>query len=195
MTLDDGKAWWKERKGWQFSSNLGFPRSRLTSTAFRSSLFFFFFFKERVTLIGWMRVVPRLRLLEIREICRTGENWLAKRQVKERNESTFQSIMFHLDSPGTRMCKDLSLSLLLFPFDRSNRSHPCKLFWSGWRGKLGFLRGYFVGYFFFFLGNGVFHGLPVKLLTRPLFNFARISIFKTGRGEKVRSKPSIYGLM
>lgn len=47
----------------------------------------------------------------------------------------------------------------------------------------------------FFLGNGVCHGLPVKLLTRPLFNFARISIFKTGRGEKVRSKPSIYGLM
>lgn len=47
-------------------------------------------------------------------------------------------------------------------------------------------------FFFFFLGNG----LPVKLLTRPLFNFARISIsiFKAGWGEKVRSKP-IYGLM
>lgn len=56
----------------------------------------------------------------------------------------------------------------------------------------GLFRGIF---FFFFLGNGVFHGLPVKLLTRPLFNFTRISIFKTGRGEKVRSKPSIYGLM
>lgn len=80
--------------------------------------FFSFFFFERVTLIGWMRVVPRLRLLEIREICRTGENWLAKRQAKERNESTFQSIMFHRrvsirEDPGTRMCKDLSL--LLFP--------------------------------------------------------------------------------
>lgn len=83
-----------------------------------SSSFFPFFFFERVTLIGWMRVVPRLRLLEIREICRTGENWLAKRQAKERNESTFQSIMFHRrvsirEDPGTRMCKDLSL--LLFP--------------------------------------------------------------------------------
>ena len=56
-------------------------------------------------------------------------------------------------------------------------------------------KGLFRGIFFFFLENGVCHGLPVKLLTRPLFNFARISIFKTGRREKVRSKPSIYGLM
>lgn len=47
-------------------------------------------------------------------------------------------------------------------------------------------------FFSFFLGNG----LPVKLLTRPLFNFARISIsiFKAGWEEKVWSKP-IYGLM
>lgn len=146
MTLDDGKAWWKERKGWQFSSNwdFGFPRSRLTSTVFRSSLFFFF--KERVTLIGWMRVVPRLRLLEIREICRTGENWLAKRQAKERNESTFQSIMFHLDSPGTRMCKDLSLCCF---FPSTDPTDPILANSFDRDDAANFLRSYFVRYFFF----------------------------------------------
>lgn len=146
---------------------LGFRFSAFEAHFHRFSILSFsFFFKERVTLIGWMRVVPRLRLLEIREICRTRENWLAKRQAKERNESTFQSIMFHLDSPGTRMCKDLSLSVA-FSLRPIQPIPSLQTLLIGMTRQTWIFKGLFRGIYFFF-----FRKWSLPRITSKTFNAA-----------------------
>ena len=81
-------------------------------------------------------------------VARRRIGWPSDKRKKETNRRS--NPLCSISIRREHGCAKISLSLLLFPFDRSNRSHPCKLFWSGWRGKLEFLRSYFVGYFFFF---------------------------------------------
>lgn len=111
------------------------------------SLFFFFFSKESRWLDGCGSC--HVCVFSIREICRTRENWLAKRQAKERNESTFNPLCSIVSIRGDPGCA--KISLLLFPIASTDPTDPIvgNSFERDDAANLGFLR-YLVFFFFLF---------------------------------------------
>lgn len=141
---------WRKKQKDDDSRRIAISVSRVRSPPLFSSSSFLFFF-ERVTLIGWMRVVPRLRLLDSRNLSHEGE--LAGQATSERKKRIdVQSIMFYRLDSG----RSAKISLLLFPIASTDPTDPIvgNSFERDDAANLGFLR-YLVFFFFFFyyLGN------------------------------------------
>lgn len=191
--------WWKSVKETERTTilvELRFWFSALEAHFHRFSIFslpFFLLFFFRKSHTDWMDAgrATSASSRNSRNLSHGGE--LAGQATSERKKRIDVPIHYvpspGLDSGGSgNTCAKISLCCF-FPLLRPIPSLETLLI--GMTRQTWIFKGISC-FFSFFLGNG----LPVKLLTRPLFNFARISIsiFKAGWEEKVWSKP-IYGLM